>query len=345
MDAPAAPAKAGLGEIKPALYSVTYIGVWYRGDPLTMEQVLERAKRFGYDGLEIEAKRPHGFPLDWPAGRCQEFQARCRDAGVAISGVAAMNDFSSPIAEHREAQLANVRDAIRMTADLGAGVLRVFLAWPGAHGTPEGGGRYDLAHKIWDDVHQGIPVERIWDWCRDCLVESARIAGDYGVTLALQNHRPIIKTYRDVLRMVGEVGSPHLKVCLDAPIMENKGGAYLAKAVRETGALEVQSHFGGEYERETPGGPILRPIAQAEWGKPLERHGYSTDNFYLPFFQALLETGYRGYIGYELCHTLPVAGGQTVGIDFVDANARLALEFIRQTIAEARRTAEALKPA
>ena len=345
MDAPVAPAKTGLGEIKPALYSVTYIGLWYRGGALTMEQVLERAKRFGYDGLEIEAKRPHGFPLDWPAQRCQEFRARCNDAGVAISGVAAMNDFSSPIAEHREAQLANVRDAIRMTADLGAGVLRVFLAWPGAHRTPEGGGRYDLAHKIWDDVHQGIPAEQIWDWCRDCLVEAARIAGDSGVTLALQNHRPIIKTYRDVLRMVGEVGSPHLKVCLDAPIMENKGGAYLAKAVRETGALQVQSHFGGEYERETPDGPILRPIARAEWGKPLERPGYSTDNFYQPFLQALLETGYRGYIGYELCHTLPVVGGQTVGIDFVDANARLALEFMRQTIAEARLAAEALTPA
>jgi sugar phosphate isomerase/epimerase len=333
---------SGLGEIKPALYSVTYIGLWYRGGALTMEQVLERVKAFGYDGLEIEAKRPHGFPLDWPAPRCREFRSRCGDAGVAISGVAAMNDFSSPIAEHREAQLANVRDAIRMTSDLGAAVLRVFLAWPGAHSTPEGGGRYDLAHKIWDDVHQGIPAEQIWDWCRDCLVESARNAGDYGVTLALQNHRPIIKTYRDVLRMVAEVGSPHLKVCLDAPIMENKGGAYLAKAVREVGALQVQSHFGGEYERKTPDGPILRLIAQAEWGKPLERPGYSQDNFYLPFLQALLETGYRGYIGYELCHTLPVEGGQTVGIDFVDANARLALEFMRRTISEARRAVEAV---
>ena len=115
-----------------------------------------------------------------------------------------------------------------------------------------------------------------------------------------------------------------------------------AQAVRDAGALQVQSHFGGEYERETPDGPILRPIAQAEWGKPLGRPGYSRDNFYLPFLQALLETGYRGYIGYELCHTLPVVAGQTVGIDFVDANARLALEFIRQTIAEARRATEAV---
>jgi hypothetical protein len=43
----------------------------------------------------------------------------------------------------------------------------------------------------------------------------------------------------------------------------------------------------------------------------------------------LLETGYRGCIGHELCCTLSVIDGKTIGIDFVDNNAHLALEFIR----------------
>jgi sugar phosphate isomerase/epimerase len=330
-------AKPAIGDIKPALYSVTYIGLWYRGDALSMDQVLERAKRFGYEGVEIEGKRPHGFPLDWPKKRCQEFRSRARDMGLAITGVAAMNDFSSSIAEYREAQLANVRDLIRMTSELDAKVLRVFLAWPGAHASPDGGGHYYVAQRQWSQAHEGIPEEQTWAWCRECLIESARIAGDYGVTLALQNHKPVIKTYNDVLRMVREVGSPHLKVCLDAPIMENKEAAYLRKAVHDVGSLQVQSHFGGEYKRETPGGPLLRPITRSQWGQPYERPGNWQENFYLPFVEALLETGYRGYLGYELCHTLPVVDGRTVGIDFVDSNARLALEFIRDTIAEAKR--------
>src|ERR1044071_9413043 len=123
------------GEIVPSLYSVTYIGLWYRGDALSMEQVLDRARSFGYGGVEIEAKRPHGCPLDWPRQRCEEFRNRARDAGIAITGLAAMNDFSSPIAEYREAQLANVRELIRMAAGLGTAIVRVFLAWPGAHRT------------------------------------------------------------------------------------------------------------------------------------------------------------------------------------------------------------------
>jgi sugar phosphate isomerase/epimerase len=323
-------------EIVPSLYSVTYIGLWYRGDALSMEDVLERARSFGYGGIEIEAKRPHGFPLDWPLRRCHEFRKRASDAGIAITGLAAMNDFSSPIAEYREAQLANVRDLIRMAADLGTSIVRVFLAWPGAHRTPEGGARYDLAQRNWDQVHEGIPEHQTWENCRDCLAEAARMAADHGVTLALQNHKPVIQTYRDVLRMVREVGSPHLRVCLDAPIMENKEAGYLRQAVLETGALQVQSHFGGEYERNTPEGPILCPIVRGVWGKGLERPGYWKENFYLPFVEALLETGYHGAIGYELCHPLPVVDGKTVGIDFVDLNARLALEFMQETIAEAQ---------
>lgn len=123
--------------------------------------------------------------------------------------------------------------------------------------------------------------------------------------------------------------------------MENKEAGYLRKAVADVGALQAQSHFGGEYDRPTPGGPWIRPITRAEWGKPYERPGNWNDNFYLPFIEALLETGYRGSIGYELCHTLPIVNGQTVGIDFVDKNARFALEFIRETIAEAKRNVAA----
>jgi len=42
--------------------------------------------------------------------------------------VAANNDFSSPIPEHRESQLVYARDLMRMTADLGARIVRVFWA-------------------------------------------------------------------------------------------------------------------------------------------------------------------------------------------------------------------------
>jgi sugar phosphate isomerase/epimerase len=328
-----------IGEIRPALYSVTYMGHWYRGPALSLEELVERARRFGFEGIEIEARRPHGCPLDWPRERCQELRRRAADAGLAITAVGALNDFSSPIAEYREAQLTAVRDLVRMTRDLDAGILRVFLGWTGSTKAAEGGARYDIAQKVWDAAHEDFAEEEVWGSCRDALVEAARFAGEHGVVLALQNHKPILRTYRQLLQMVREVGSPHLKVCLDAPLMESRDADYLRTAVRETGPLQVLTHYFGEFERPDEGGPVRLVDKRSQWRGPFERHGYVEENFYVPFVQALLETGYRGSIGYELCSPLPVVEGKTVGIEFVDDCTRLALEFMRETIAMARRAA------
>src|SRR5579884_2879035 len=95
---------------KVGLYSITYQGLWYRGDALTLEQVVDRAKDYGYDGVEIDGKRPHGNPLDMPRERCRQISRYAHDKGIEIYAVAANNDFSSPIPEHRESQLVYMRE-------------------------------------------------------------------------------------------------------------------------------------------------------------------------------------------------------------------------------------------
>ena len=54
------------GGLKVGLYSITFLGLWYRGKELALEEVVRRAKQYGYDGMEIDGKRPHANPLDWP---------------------------------------------------------------------------------------------------------------------------------------------------------------------------------------------------------------------------------------------------------------------------------------
>src|ERR1700683_5061419 len=72
-------AAAHTADVKVGLYSITYGGVWYRGDALTVEQVIARAHKFGYQGVEIDGKRPHGDPLDMPAARCRELRRMAAD--------------------------------------------------------------------------------------------------------------------------------------------------------------------------------------------------------------------------------------------------------------------------
>ena len=307
--------------MKIGLYSITYLGLWYHGKELTLPEMITVAKKYGYDGIEIDGKRPHGNPLDWPKGRCRELHSLANDKGLDIFAVAANNDFSNPVPEVREAQICYLRELIRMTADLGAPTLRVFLAWWGVTRHPQLA-TYDIAEGYWPIVHEKFSTEEIWGWCRDALIECARYAGDAGVTLALQNHRPLIDDHHDVLRMVREVGSPHLKVCLDVPLMKDKSAAAIRQAAKDVGRLQVLSHFGGEFERK-PDGTI----------RGYERNdgivGEDTNQYYRDFIDAMREIGYKGYFGYELCHQLPTANGQTVGIEYAHHNAQLAAEFLR----------------
>ena len=129
-------------------------------------------------------------------------------------------------------------------------------------------------------------------------ISAARYAADYGITLALQNHRPVISDHRDVLRMVREVNAPSLKVCLDAGIMPDRRPEALRQAARDVGALQALSHFGGEFKRGADG--IVCPRTPVAGGKTRD------DDCNSAFARAMREIGYHGYIGYELCHLLPV---------------------------------------
>jgi hypothetical protein len=205
-----------------------------------------------------------------------------------------------------------------MTADLGAKVMRIFVAWPGVTLRPEGGGRYDIAQTVWKAEHKDFSEEQIWAWCREGLGEAAKLAGDFGVVLALQNHPPVINSgYIDALRMVKEVGSSHLRICFDARLEHSLDEAAIRKAVNEVGALQTLWHYGGEYDKGPNG------ITQ------------KGDEKCLAEMLGLLDIGYKGYAGFELCHPLPVVDGQTVSLEFVDKNARLAAEYMRGVLAEA----------
>ena len=313
--------------MKIGLYSITYLGLWYRGPALTIEEMVERARRFGYDGIEIDGKRPHGNPLDLPRARCLELQRKAKDAGIEIYAVAANNDFSSPVPEHRESQLAYVRELIRMTADLGAKTLRMFAAWPGVTMTPDGA-TYLKARQIWREAHLEVTPEQVWAWCVEGLAEAARLAGDAGVTLALQNHAPVTNSPDDMLRMIRDVASPHVKACLDAPLAAKQGVTSMREAARAVGSLQVLTHFGGEYDRD-PDGTVRGYVRNPDLT-------LTPENYYADFAQGMQDIGYEGYTGYELCHPLPKVNGEPVGIEFADKNAQLAAEYMRAIVTSTR---------
>lgn len=306
--------------MKISLYTITLNGGYYDGPPVPLLDIFPKAKAWGYDGIEVEGKRPHGSPLDLSEAARRDIRKAADDNGLEISCIAAYTDFTSPVDEHRENELINVREQIRLAADLGAPCVRVFAFWSGVT-RRDGRITYDVARRNILDRFPGTTALEQWRHVRDCLTEAAAMAEDHGVVLALQNHKPIIEDYRDMLAFIHEVDSPALKACLDPPLMQQNTEEYYRRALTETGDLLVHTHFGGRFERRTDGSVarIVRGLAPrvSDW----------------PTFLRLAReiNDYRGHISYELCSPV-LTDHRYEGLDYALEQAELGAEFTRQLI-------------
>jgi len=113
---------------KLGLYSITYAGMWYDGPALNIKEVVSRAKRFGYEGVELGGRAPHALPYMLSKRDRKEIVDYLAEQEIELSALAAYNDFSSPVIEHRDAHIQMVVEMIKLCQDLGAPVLRIFTA-------------------------------------------------------------------------------------------------------------------------------------------------------------------------------------------------------------------------
>jgi len=305
--------------MKISLYSISYLGIWYAGPALGFEEFVKRAKDSGYDGIELDGKRPLGNPMDLDARQRDKMRSILEREGMEIPCVAANNDFSSPIPEQRECQLLMVRELARLAADLGAKVVRLFAAWPGVV-MRDGIATYDLVRSNFYTFERQYPfctrLDR-WNFVKECLKEAADFGEEFGVVMALQNHAPLIRHWKDCYDLVREVNSPWLKVCLDLPLLTSYDKDFVRQAALTVGDLQVYSHFGGEFFRDEQGRVQQKTL---DFGKPLPN--------YASFIELMREVGYDGYFGYELCHPVLSEAHEPLGLKYVDEQVKLAGEFM-----------------
>jgi len=302
--------------MKIGIYSVTYMGVWYKGSPMDLKEFMKFAKKEGWEGIELDTKRPHAAPMDLPASQRKELRSLAADLGLPISAVSPNCDLSSPVPEHREAMICYVRECIDLTRDLGSPICKIFAAWKGVP-TRDGLGSYDYTKA---DPYPDWANER-WGFVRESLKELAKYAGEQGVLLALQNHHPVVRNYKDVLAFIKEVGSTHLKACMDIPIEGDNAtsGEWARTMVKETGQLQVHSHFGGEFKRDQAG------KVELAWDRKIA---------YAEYVSALVKSGYQGFMNWEYCHPA-MADGKQAGVEHVHSQTRMAQEYMKSLRAAA----------
>jgi sugar phosphate isomerase/epimerase len=254
--------------MKFSLFTVTYAGLFYDGQALTVEQQIHKARELGFDGLAIETKRPVASPLDLSKADRAQIKAVAANEGIELVAIESLSNFCSNLMEERENNLAMMRYVLELAQDLGINMVKIFAAWPGIMNDemPAMYGPYDRGNyfkplfaadlKIWHRAVEGI--REVADW-----------AADMGITLVLQNHGPVLTPgYEDVLAMTKEVDRSNLKICLDVPMFfDRQDTEYVREAVEKCSEYIRYTHYGAWNFSESEDGEVILDPAPGHGGK------------------------------------------------------------------------------
>jgi sugar phosphate isomerase/epimerase len=283
-----------------------------------VSSLVRLAKEQGWEGLELDAERPHAAPMDLSADGRKRLRDMAGEMGLPLCAVSPNCDLSSPVPVQREAMICYTRECIKLARDLGAPICKIFAAWRGVT-LYNGLATYD---GYWKGDRRRFVLEALRELCK--------FAEDNGIVLAMQNHGPdIVNRYEDVLSLIAEVGSPAFKACMDINIEPEAESAEHARAMAvASGRLQIHSHFNGEFARRADG--VVELVAggyfdNAFWGRKVA---------YPAYVDALVASGYDGYIDWEFCHPA-LENGKPADIHYVHEQTRLALEYMRALRADA----------
>ena len=205
---------------------------------LDWDQVLEAARRFGYDGVEprAQAKHAHGVETAASAEERATIKQRAADAGIAISCLATSCRYTLAGEAELEQMMGDSRALITLAGDVGAPCMRVF-----GGGIPEGMSREDATAQV-----------------ADCLAGLADDAKAADVILCVETHDSWCNA-NDLVRVIERVDHPNVQVNWDI-MHPYRAGMAMDEAFAAVKPYIRHIHFHDGKPKEDGGG--LCPIGQ-----------------------------------------------------------------------------------
>ena len=294
--------------IGPALlHSVSYAGLWGQAF-LSLDDFIDKAAALGYQGVMLMAKRPHLSLLDYGPTERARLRARLEKNDLRTVCIAGYTNFTADLEHadipHREIQVQHVNELARLARDLGGNLVRVFTGYEAAA--------------------TGHSAQ--WKLVVDALRECARRAGEFDVTIGVQNHHDIAASTEALVGLLLEVGEPNCKAMYDAwaPALH---GDDLEVSARTMGPITVHTTVANYFRlRRFHYDPAIVNYQErlpSLLAVPIDE-GFID---YRAFLRALCAGGFRGSVAYELCS--PVRDGGSIAT--LDRYARAFVEFLDQS--------------
>jgi len=164
---------------------------------LTQSSWLELCAQLELEGVELLDIHFPSLSKDYLA----QLKNQLAQLGLEVACCSVSNDFGKAELKAREENEKLVEKWIELAQWFGTDTLRVFAGWPGEQ-NPE---KYEQEKaQLWQEM-----IER--------LSRLSEKAEKFRVVLALENHNHLgfTQTVEDLLKILKEVNSPWLRVCLD----------------------------------------------------------------------------------------------------------------------------------
>ncbi|HSL86470.1 MAG TPA: sugar phosphate isomerase/epimerase family protein [Bacteroidales bacterium] len=297
-------------KVKTCLHSVSYMGVWRGQSVLSVDEFLVKAKELGFDGIMLAAKRPHVSLIDYGEAERQRLKARIKELGLELVCLAGYTDFTAGVdvagIPNVEIQAVYVGELAKLASDLGTNMVRVFTGYE----------------------RPGIPYDKQYAMVVEALQMAGRIAAQYGVTLAVQNHHDI-GIHHDAMKWIlDEVNLPNVRAAFDcwSPTLEGLTPEEIRQAILKLQPYIVHTTTADyveqpRYRYESNHTNYIRMESQMR-AVPIGE-GFLD---YRSFINTLRDIGYQGYIAYEMCEVLEGGGS----IENLDRAAKKFLEYMKQ---------------
>ncbi|HUS72459.1 MAG TPA: sugar phosphate isomerase/epimerase family protein [Sedimentisphaerales bacterium] len=297
-------------KVKTCLHSVSYAGVWRGQAKLSVDEFLAKAKKLGFDGVMLMAKRPHVSLLDYDAAARKALRRRIENLDLKLVCLAGYTDFTAgvdkPGVPNVEIQACYVGELAELARDLGTDMVRIFTGYE----------------------RPGMAFDKQFAMVVEGLKLAGQKAAKYGVTLAVQNHHDIGVGHDTMYWLLKEVNLPNVKAAFDAwaPALQGLKADEMRAAVLKMKPFIVHT-TAADYVR-LPRYSYEHNLTNFLQRDTLIRAVPMGEGFvdYETFFKTLREIGYQGYIAYEMCEVLEGGGD----IENLDITAKKFLEYMKK---------------
>lgn len=170
----------------PLVYSTLGCPNW------TLEKAADVAVANGYVGLEVRLLDGAIIPANLSPARCAEVRRIVHERGLCIAGLGASTHFTSPDADERQANVAELRRYLALANALEAPMVRTF------------GG----------NLQAGVTFEQAIDWVAQSIYSVLPDAERYGVTVMLETHDAFCRG-ADAARVLARVEHPRFQAIWD----------------------------------------------------------------------------------------------------------------------------------